>query len=542
MRVPNRDLNGESATATWKLWALSSWVAAMFAWYSAPPALAQSSGNYCVTEQVGGMPPCTANDVRVGTMTLISGPATCDPTDTTPFTVTLEALIESGPDRFDVGLWVNESGGSAHTDPGGTCYRDYLNPPLSATTCNQLTGDYYDGDGDQCGDVYASNTDPCGTAVTGPCSDGSGGTCLFTTKQFTVKIVCTDINGDGTADAGTCTSWDNNDNTVCNGHLDTDPGTGSKCSCDFVEISGLRTDPCVDVNCSPMNTDCAAFTCDSNAAEPNCDIVTYFPGTVCRPGSGDMCDPDEVCVDQQAECPADVITPATTVCNPGSGDICDPAESCPGTPGGTCPEDTVASATTICRYGSGDMCDPAESCPGEADMGCPEDVITPATTICNPGSGDICDPAESCPGIAGGTCPEDTVASATTICRYGSGDMCDPDESCPGKADMGCPEDVITPATTVCNPGSGDICDPAESCPGTAGGTCPEDTVASATTICRYGSGDMCDPDESCPGEADMGCPADVIAPSTTICNPGSGDMCDPDESCPGTPGGTCPG
>ena len=264
--------------------------------------------------------------------------------------------------------------------------------------------------------------------------------------------------------------------------------------------------------------------------------------TICRPGSGDMCDPDESCPGEaDMGCPADVIAPSTTICNPGSGDMCDPDESCPGTPGGTCPDDTVASATTICRPGSGDMCDPDESCPGEADMGCPADVIAPSTTICNPGSGDMCDPDESCPGTPGGTCPDDTVASATTICRPGSGDMCDPDESCPGEADMGCPADVITPSTTICNPGSGDMCDPDESCPGTPGGTCPDDTVASATTICRPGSGDMCDPDESCPGEADMGCPADVITPATTVCNPGSGDMCDPDESCPGVAGGACP-
>src|SRR5262245_3312968 len=78
----------------------------------ATPAFAQSSGNLCITQKIGGNPPCTANDVRIGTMTLIAGPSNCDPTDPTPFAVTLEATIESGPDRYDIGLWLNTKGGS----------------------------------------------------------------------------------------------------------------------------------------------------------------------------------------------------------------------------------------------------------------------------------------------------------------------------------------------------------------------------------------------------------------------------------------------
>src|SRR5262249_39944347 len=84
---------------------------------AATPAFAQSFNNLCVTEKIGGNPSCTANDVRIGTMHLIAGPSSCDPTDPTPFAVTLEATIESGPDRYDIGLWLNTDGGSALSDP-----------------------------------------------------------------------------------------------------------------------------------------------------------------------------------------------------------------------------------------------------------------------------------------------------------------------------------------------------------------------------------------------------------------------------------------
>jgi cysteine-rich repeat protein len=140
------------------------------------------------------------------------------------------------------------------------------------------------------------------------------------------------------------------------------------------------------------------------------------------------------------------VTPATTVCNPGSGDICDPDESCTGVAGEACPEDRVAPATTVCNPGSGDICDPDESCTGVAGEACtPTDTIAPATTICRTGSGDICDPDESCTGVANEACPDDVVQPVTTICRQGTNEVCDPDESCTGEPGATCPDDVVLP-------------------------------------------------------------------------------------------------
>jgi hypothetical protein len=222
-------------------------------------ATAQSSGNACIKQKIGGSPPCTANDVRIGKLELVGTPQACVVGSSIP--VTLKATIESGPERWDIGLWLNQAGNSALNDPtGNNCYRDYLHPDSAPITCNQLGGPYYKGDlsqpADVCGDVYASNTNPCGNAVTGPCSGGGGGTCLFTTYTFTTTIKCSDSDGDNLVDAGTCTSWDNNVGGVCTNELGTDPGTGSKCSCGSLAIVGLCASTPTTEICDGQDNDC----------------------------------------------------------------------------------------------------------------------------------------------------------------------------------------------------------------------------------------------------------------------------------------------
>ena len=65
---------------------------------------------------------------------------------------------------------------------------------------------------------------------------------------------------------------------------------------------------CGGIDCSPLDTDCAMFSCDPGAGSENCDIVTPRPaGTVCRAGSGDLCDLAESCTGTPgAACPAEV--------------------------------------------------------------------------------------------------------------------------------------------------------------------------------------------------------------------------------------------
>ncbi len=72
--------------------------------------------------------------------------------------------------------------------------------------------------------------------------------------------------------------------------------------------------------------------CDEGAANGQfgscCSSSCTFEvaSTLCRSGSGDLCDADEVCSGASGACPADVVAPIGTVCNAGTGDICDPDE------------------------------------------------------------------------------------------------------------------------------------------------------------------------------------------------------------------------
>jgi len=124
-------------------------------------------------------------------------------------------------------------------------------------------------------------------------------------------------------------------------------------------------------------------------------------------------------------CAADVVAPAGTVCNPGSGDICDPDETCSGSAGQACPSDTVAPPTTVCRSAAG-VCDVAENCTGVANATCPADAKQPNTTVCR-GAVDACDMAETCDGSSN-SCPADAKQPDGTSCSDGL--FCNGEETC----------------------------------------------------------------------------------------------------------------
>jgi hypothetical protein len=116
------------------------------------------------------------------------------------------------------------------------------------------------------------------------------------------------------------------------------------------------------------------------------------------------------------------VLSSASVCRSGSGDLCDPDERCTGITGQGCPADVVANPTTVCRVGSGDMCDPSETCTAIPGQPCPANVVTAAGTTCRSATG-ICDVAESCTGTAGQTCPADTGVVAGTSCEA-DGTLC----------------------------------------------------------------------------------------------------------------------
>ena len=354
-----------------------------------------------------------------------------------------------------------------------------------------------------------------------------------------------DPNGNVSSDAciaggGVCTANGDSLTLPGAGPLDVPVVPGQDVVCTITNTNGCESTVCED-------TACAILACDPTGVTGNCDILTYTPDVICRAGSGDSCDPNEVCIDGQATCPDDFLEPDTTVCNAGSGDICDQDEMCSGIPGEACPDDTFDDGTTVCNAGSGDMCDPEELCPGVADAACPDDTVTSQGTVCNPGSGDVCDPDEVCSGNPDEACPDDTVASQGTVCNPGSGDICDPDEVCSGNPDEVCPDDTVSGQGTLCRPGSNDqFCDVDEFCSGVAEVACPDDDApGNAGLLCRTGNGvDICDQDELCTGTPGADCPGDdaEINAGLVCRESGTGfEGCDPSEVCLGIPGSICP-
>ena len=202
---------------------------------------------------------CTANDVRISSATVIAGPTSCTAGQTV--TVRLRAKVESGPDRYDVGIWVDQLGGDAQSFGGAPpllpvnrCYRDFLEPmSLNNTDVNLSggSGPYWNGEVtapqvDICGDVPALSE--VGDSDKGPCTYG-GGTCVYNYHDFTLNITCRDSNADLVADTGFCTSWDNQVTTdpACTNELQTNPSNSSKCGCERLSVINLQVLPSIDV-------------------------------------------------------------------------------------------------------------------------------------------------------------------------------------------------------------------------------------------------------------------------------------------------------
>src|SRR4029450_3419578 len=126
-----------------------------------------------------------------------------------------------------------------------------------------------------------------------------------------------------------------------------------------------------DVNCAESGDE-GADDCNGNDVD----------GSTCRVAAG-PCDLTETC--SAGAGPADAFEPSGTVCNAGSGDLCDPDEVCDGATA-PCPSDTVAAGGTVGNAGSGDLGDPEEPCAGLAAQPCPADTVAAGGTVCNPGS------------------------------------------------------------------------------------------------------------------------------------------------------------
>jgi len=141
-------------------------------------------------------------------------------------------------------------------------------------------------------------------------------------------------------------------------------------------------------------------------------------GQVCRPGSGDVCDPDEVCDGTSPSCPLDVITDPSMVCRVSSGDACDPPETCSGEPGLPCPTDAHEADGTSCTGNGEDECTMADTCLA----GVCADNDLPATASCGEGVAEpTCNP-DRCDGA--GACTDAAAAMDGAACSDSGGNTC----------------------------------------------------------------------------------------------------------------------
>ncbi|HYB98036.1 MAG TPA: hypothetical protein VEC57_02770 [Candidatus Limnocylindrales bacterium] len=443
----------------------------------------------------------------------------------------------------------------------------------SPLTCNgKILDDNVDGESwsvaplPVCDNGIVETKESCDTGA----ANGTGSSCCTSTCGFVAAAtLCRTGSGDScdpneacTGSSGTCpTDVFASSSTVCrsgSGDL-CDPDetctgvAGQTCPANTVAASGTlcragsgdMCDP--DETCTgqvgatcPANvvlsaaTECragggacdVAESCTGTANQP-CPADAFVPAqtSVCRTGSGDLCDPEELCSGSSADCPGDVVASPGTTCRAGSGDICDPDEQCTGTAGASCPADTISSAATICRTGSGDVCDPDETCTGSAGQACPSDVVASTDTQCR-APADLCDAAETCTGSAGQGCPSDAPAQEGTSCRGVASD-CDDEETCDGSS-FSCPADEPAEQGTTCRVAAG-ICDADETCDGTSF-ECPQDAPAAAGKPCREAAG-ACDAADTCDGQG-FDC-IDGVQPSDVPCRAAAG-ACDAVDYCDG--------
>src|SRR3989454_5723123 len=81
--------------------------------------------------------------------------------------------------------------------------------------------------------------------------------------------------------------------------------------------------------CTADGNPCTLDQCDGTSVD--CQHPAGNAGATCRAGSGDVCDPDEVCTGTSASCPTDVFESSSYVCRAAGGE-CGSEEHTPGPP------------------------------------------------------------------------------------------------------------------------------------------------------------------------------------------------------------------
>ena len=184
---------------------------------------------------------CTANDVRVAKVfaSSVNGQTLQNPETDVFECVSGERLditigqiqLVAGPDRYDIGVILNENGSSAQSTEN-QCTQIMFDKNETANDPDAL----FDLDNDACGDLSESKNVTFDDPSTAP----------------TTTIICNAAPGgfSNTVIAGYCTTWKQNKDNDCNGEdITALPGTKSKCRCEDVEFN-IET---ADISSSPSS-------------------------------------------------------------------------------------------------------------------------------------------------------------------------------------------------------------------------------------------------------------------------------------------------
>ena len=403
--------------------------------------------NISGTCSVGGAP-CIVNNSPACTGTCVPDLINCTPGE--PVTVSLQAQLVAGAnERWDIGIYLALDGGDALT---GSCLRTFLNviPLEPGTTQGTCSGDasimctndaacganapcdlcspsctnggacFKDADcpvGEQCLTGYDPDSGggpffdgECTEDPDDLCGDLQQGVDTFLNLGL-VTFICADSDGDGKADIGTCTSWDNarsdgGNKPSCMNQDDTLPNTPAKCRCEPIAIGCV----CLECQACDTNLDCQPVTDGEGCMDTDNNACTT-PG--CESG---ICVQDHIvvnCTNMLDECNNATCDPATGLCTVpdpkplstecGAGDLCAP-EHCDGAgncvangppvncnDNDRCTDDSCDSATGMCVNTPNSVCacgnnivDPGEDCDGTADDACGEDEECNEFCRCEP--------------------------------------------------------------------------------------------------------------------------------------------------------------
>ncbi len=515
--------------------------------------------------------PCTIDDVCSG------GDCLGDPVDcsTSGSTCADAACDTNGPAaNCDLIIPINEG---QSCDEGGPCTID--------ETCQngQCVGIPMDcsTSGDQC------NTAACDT-------NGTEGNC---------NIITPVTNGTPCDDDAVCTLDDACSNGVCFGDLidcsafndqcntascDTNGATpncdiftpvadgepcddGQVCTLDDACQSGACTgDP---IDCSTAGDQCNTAACDTNGAEPNCDISSPLPdGLDCN--DGDPCTQDDACL--SGACTGDPVVCISPVpeCSIALCDTNGPDGNCdiiePINEGGDCDDGDPCTVDEICSNGLclgipvdctpfDTPCTRASCDPNGAEGNCA--IISPVANGTTCDDGQVCTLDDAC---SNGICIGELIdcSTAGVACNFAScdtnglnpncdiftpvadgepcddGQVCTLDDACQSGVCLGDPIDCST-AGDQCNTAACDTNGVEPNCdilaPVPDGLLCDDDNVCTLDDACQSGAclGDPVDCSTSGNACNVASCDTNGAAPNCDILTPvADGELCNDDNPC----------